>query len=92
MFNGLGTTEMVLFGIIALMLFGSRLPHMARQFGGTYRELRRKVDDFQREFRDWDREDPVPPPKSLIAPEDDNKKSEPTTPKFVPPPDDDEDE
>ncbi|MCA9129547.1 MAG: twin-arginine translocase TatA/TatE family subunit [Planctomycetales bacterium] len=90
MFNGLGTQEMVLFGIIALMLFGSRLPQIARQFGGTYRELRRKVDEFQREFREWDRE-PLPPSRgNLLPPEDDAEKSAPTTPKFVPPSDDDD--
>ncbi|MEZ6078402.1 MAG: twin-arginine translocase TatA/TatE family subunit [Pirellulaceae bacterium] len=58
MFSSLGYTEMLLIGIIALMLFGSKLPDVARNFGGTYRDLRRKVDDFQREFRDWDRPSP----------------------------------
>tara|TARA_R110002095_G_scaffold114791_1_gene100269 strand:+ start:170 stop:439 length:270 start_codon:yes stop_codon:yes gene_type:complete len=89
MFNGLGTTEMVLFGIIALMLFGSRLPEVARSFGGTYRELRKKVDDFQREFRDWDRAEPTI--NRLPAPKDSGEadSGEPQSPKFVPPADDD---
>lgn len=86
MFSGLGYTEMLLVGIIALMLFGSRLPDVARNFGRTYRELRKKVDDFQREFRDWDKVDPTPT-KSLphYSPEDEVKRSEPAAPKFVPP-------
>lgn len=46
MISGLGYQEMLLFGVIALMLFGSRLPEVARNFGRTYRELRRKVDEF----------------------------------------------
>lgn len=96
MFNGLGTTEMMLLGVIALLLFGSRLPEMARRFGATYRDLRGKVDEFQREFRDWDKEDPSStsnrPTSYLSPPEDEPKKTEPTTPKFVPPPEDDDDE
>ena len=91
MFSGFGYTEMILFGVIALMLFGSRLPDVARNFGRTYKELRKKVDDFQREFRDWDK-DPVPS-KSNIRPtyEDDVARSEPKAPKFTPPPPSDDD-
>lgn len=93
MFNGLGTTEMFLFGIVALMLFGSKLPEVARRFGGTYRDLRGKVDDFQKEFRDWDKIDSnsTSTPSSFTPDADDAPvKSEPTTPKFIPPSDDDE--
>ena len=93
MLSGFGYTEMILFGVIALMLFGSRLPDVARNFGRTYRELRKKVDDFQREFRDWDK-DPAPG-KSTIRPtyiEDDSAgRSEPKAPKFTPPPPSDDD-
>ena len=90
MFSGLGYTEMLLFGVIALMLFGSRLPDVARNFGRTYKELRKKVDEFQREFRDWDKVDPTPS-KTLprFTPEDDVARVEPSAPKFTPPPDDD---
>ncbi len=88
MFSGLGYTEMLLFGVVALMLFGSRLPDVARNFGRTYRELRKKVDDFQREFRDWDK-DPAPQQsaiRSSYAPDDDVARNEPKAPKFTPPP------
>jgi sec-independent protein translocase protein TatA len=87
MFSGLGYTEMILIGVIALMLFGSRLPDMARNFGATYRQLRGKVDEFQREFREWERmETPPPRPKYDV---DESERVEPRTPKFVPPPPDD---
>lgn len=85
MISGLGYTEMLLFGVIALMLFGSKLPEVARNFGRTYRELRRKVDDFQREFRDWDRVEPTAKSKPTL-PADDGERLEPTAPKFTPPP------
>lgn len=90
MFSGLGYTEMILFGVIALMLFGSRLPEMARNFGSTYRELRRKVDDFQREFRDWDKVEPTKTKHIGVQEEEASEKREPTSPKFTPPPADDD--
>lgn len=88
MISGLGYTEMILFGIIALMLFGSRLPEVARNFGATYRQLRGKVDEFQREFRDWERTE-APPTQPTFTP-DDNERVEPSSPKFSPPPVDDD--
>ncbi len=92
MFSGLGTQEMVLLGVIALMLFGSRLPEIARKLGGTYRDMRKKVDDFQREFRDWDKVDDSPAQNLTYSPPDEDKpqRKAPTTPKFTPPPADDD--
>ncbi|MEM7479014.1 MAG: twin-arginine translocase TatA/TatE family subunit [Planctomycetota bacterium] len=90
-FSGFGYTEMFLFGIIALMLFGSRLPHVARNFGRTYKQLRGKVDEFQREFRDWDKEDSTPSyGQPRFSPEDDHASQ--ASPKFLPPPAEEEDE
>ncbi|MCA9191029.1 MAG: twin-arginine translocase TatA/TatE family subunit [Planctomycetales bacterium] len=89
MFSGLGYQEMMLFGIIALMLFGSKLPDMARKFGGTYRDLRKKVDEFHREFRDWDKIEPQPTKKLVEASDDENDTVQTSSPKFVPPRDDD---
>ncbi|MEZ6134894.1 MAG: twin-arginine translocase TatA/TatE family subunit [Pirellulaceae bacterium] len=93
MFSGLGYTEMALFGIIALMLFGSKLPDVARNFGRTYKELRKKIDEFQREFRDWDKDDTRSSSSSLpkFTPDDDVARSEPSAPKFTPPPPSDDD-
>jgi sec-independent protein translocase protein TatA len=89
MFSSFGYTEMFLFGIVALMLFGSKLPDVARNFGRGYREMRKKVDDLQREFRDWDKPDTTTPSKPFFSAQDDEpSKRQPTAPKFVPPPDD----
>ena len=87
MFSGLGYTEMILLGVIALMLFGSRLPEVARNFGQTYRQLRGKVDEFQREFKDWDRIEPTSQQPTFTP--DEVERVEPSTPKFRPPEDDD---
>ena len=43
MFSGIGTFEMMLFGVVALLLFGAKLPEVARNLGGTYRGLKRSV-------------------------------------------------
>ncbi len=93
MLNGLGYTEMAVFGIIALMLFGSKLPDVARNFGRSYKELRKKIDEFQREFRDWDRADSASTPKlPKYTADDEVQRIEPSAPKFVPPPSDDDDD
>lgn len=92
MFSSFGYTEMLIFGTIALLLFGSRLPDVARNFGRGYREVRKKVDDLQREFRDWDKPDPVQTPSKpffSVQDEDEPSKNAPSAPKFVPPRDDD---
>jgi sec-independent protein translocase protein TatA len=91
MFSSLGYTEMLLFGIIALLLFGSKLPDIARNFGRGYREMRKKVDDLQREFRDWERSEDVSATasKPLFTPQDEEpSKRQSTAPKFIPPADD----
>lgn len=92
MFSSFGYTEMLLLGIVALMLFGGKLPDVARNFGRGYREMRRKVDDLQKEFRDWDKPDYTPPSSKPSRPyeEDAGDKYVPTAPKFVPPEDDSE--
>ncbi|MGN6137165.1 MAG: Sec-independent protein translocase subunit TatA/TatB [Aureliella sp.] len=83
MFN-LGPTEMLFFGVIALMLFGRKLPEVARNLGGSYRELRKGLTDFQREFQGWDRPDPRATSKPAYQPEP--EKIEASAPKFIPPP------
>ena len=86
---GLGYQEMMAFGVIALMLFGSKLPEVARNFGASYRELRKHLDSFQREFQNWEHSEPTPK-KPAFTPEE--ERNEPTTPKFIPPPPTDENE
>jgi len=79
---------MVVFGIIAILLFGSKLPEVARKLGGSYREFRKSIGDFQREFQNWERE----PPKKAAprAYEEQPPAALTSTPKFTPPPSDNE--
>jgi sec-independent protein translocase protein TatA len=85
MFGGIGGFEMVLFGMVALMLYGSKLPEVARNLGGTYRGLKKSVDEFKREFQAVETYEPkVSRPKI----EDDSETVQSSAPKFSPPPDD----
>jgi sec-independent protein translocase protein TatA len=83
--------EMLLVGVVALILFGSRLPEVARNLGGSYRQLKKHLNDFQREFQAAERYEP--PKKSTNevesneVPTDDPK---PKAPRFIPPPADDD--
>lgn len=82
--GGVGTSEMVFLGIVALMLYGSRLPEVARNLGGTYRGLKRSVDDFKREFEAV--ESYEPPRKVPVASEEEENLVQTDAPKFTPPP------
>jgi sec-independent protein translocase protein TatA len=82
MFNGIGGFEMVLFGIVALLLFGSKLPEVARNLGGTYRGLKRSVDEFKREFQAVETYEPK---SNRSVSHDELETTETTAPKFRPP-------
>ncbi len=83
---GLGYTEMMIFGIVALLLFGAKLPDVARSLGGTYRQLRKSMDEFQREFQGLGNLD-APPPKPTYT-EEETSESTTNAPRFTPPSDD----
>lgn len=40
-----GTTEMIIIGIVAILLFGSRLPKVARSIGQSVFELKRGLNE-----------------------------------------------
>jgi sec-independent protein translocase protein TatA len=88
MFGGIGTTEMLAFGVLALMLFGSKLPEVARNLGGTYRNLKRNVDEFKREFQAVDTYEP-PKYQQQKTLQDEPQIVESSAPKFQIPKDDD---
>ena len=47
MIPSIGITEMVVIGVVAILLFGSRLPLVARNIGRSYGELRRGLTDLK---------------------------------------------
>lgn len=46
---GIGTVEFVVIGVVAVMLFGSRLPKVARSVGQSLMEFRRGFMEISRE-------------------------------------------
>jgi len=48
---GLRTVEMLVIGVVAVLLFGSRLPSVARSLGKSMTEFKRGLSDVQDEIR-----------------------------------------
>ncbi len=47
MFSGIGVAELVMLGVIAVLLFGKRLPEVARNIGRGYGEMRKGLTELQ---------------------------------------------
>ncbi len=91
MLPGIGVFELVVVGVIAILLFGSKLPEVARNFGKSYNELRRGLNDLKSnidtEINDADRRNrvrkaPAIESRPVASAED---LDEPVAPKLVPP-------
>ena len=44
---GMGFQEVLLIGVVAVLLFGKRLPEVARSLGSSYQEFRRGLNEIQ---------------------------------------------
>lgn len=96
---GIGVTEMILLAVVAVMLFGGRLPEVAKQLGESYVQFRRGLDDIKTSIS-TDIDLKANPLKSLPDyssnssvdqdyPEDDDYEA-PTAAVFTPPEEDDQ--
>jgi sec-independent protein translocase protein TatA len=91
--GGIGSFEMVLLGIVAVILFGGRLPEVARSLGQTYGQFRKGLDELKSNF---DQEMDMELKKDLSAItheleedlDDHTEEPLPDTPQFSPPSDD----
>jgi len=48
---GIGTQELLIFGVIAVLLFGSRLPSVARSLGKSIVEFKKGMTDLEQEVK-----------------------------------------
>jgi len=93
--GGIGSIEMVLLGIVAVILFGGRLPEVARSLGNTYGQFRKGLDELKTNF-DQEMEKGANSDLPAITHEQDNdwdrdeddEESLPDAPQFTPPSDD----
>lgn len=90
---GLSPVELMVVAVVAILLFGSKLPEVARSLGGSYRDFRRGLNEIQDQFRQAEREvtraidAPVKSISSgLSVSEEEEEIKEPAVPKFTPPP------
>ena len=95
---GIGVTEMILLAIVAVMLFGGRLPEVAKQLGESYVQFRRGLDDIKSTIN-ADIDIKSQSVKSLPDYSDDDSESDeeenedyeaPSAPVFTPPEEDDQ--
>lgn len=83
---GLGFLEMLIVGVIAVMLYGKRLPEVAKSFGATYRQFRRQLHDLQSQFSLDDITGPSTPAASPKSYSDYDDRDVISAPRFEPPP------
>ena len=79
----LGPGSLVIIGVIAVLLFGERLPEVARSVGKWFMEFKKEVRGFETDIRGAiDAADSPPSVAEYEVPED---RDEATAPKFEPP-------
>ena len=85
MFGGIGMQEMLIIGIIAVLLFGKKLPEVAKTVGGSYREFRKGLFELQSTMN-ASVDAPAPKRKSTAYVRDEfDDYEEATAPRFEPP-------
>ncbi len=88
---GMGPTELIIVGIIAVLLFGRKLPEVAKSLGVSYREFRKGLNELQSQVNLNEIYSSTPPPRrsststktTTYGDVDDH--AEATAPKFEPP-------
>ena len=86
---GLGPSELLIVGIVAILLFGKNLPQVAGKLGRTYRDFRRQLSDMQSQLditADITSESPRSRPKPQRTYSDYDDYDDISAPKFEPPP------
>ena len=86
-FMGMGMQELMIVGVVAVLLFGKRLPEVAKSLGQSYSQFRKGLNDLQSSINYSDSYTaPKSKPSSRSSYDDYDDYDEPTAPKFEPPP------
>ena len=86
-FGGIGAPEMLIFGTIALLLFGKRLPEVARSLGQGVGQFKKGLSGLQEEFNKASEPDPPKKrPAVTAATATDDEPALTSAPAFAPPP------
>ena len=78
---GLSAVHMLIFGIVAILLFGNRLPSVARSLGRSLVEFKKGMNELENEFKSSVYSEPTTTPRVSYS----NDNSEPAAPRFEPP-------
>jgi sec-independent protein translocase protein TatA len=86
-FFGMGPMEMIIVGVIAVLLFGSRLPEVARSLGKSFVEFKKGIHGVESEINDaiYSTTAEVSHHSDLEYQSDSEDREEPAAPKFEPP-------
>ena len=85
---GFGIAEMIVIGLIAVLLFGKKLPDVARSVGKSYNEFRKSLREIQTEVQsatDAYTSDDSDSSSSPGGYDDFDDREQATAPKFEPP-------
>jgi sec-independent protein translocase protein TatA len=77
---GLSPVEIMVVGVVAVLLFGSKLPSVARSLGKSMSEFKKGMHDLQNELHQADSR-----PAQVRRYHDIDDRDEATAPKFEPP-------
>jgi sec-independent protein translocase protein TatA len=83
---GLSPFELMVVGVVAVLLFGAKLPEVARSLGSSYHQFKRGMSDIQGQFRVAEME-AKRPFESIKKDFEDDEEERPASsaPKFTPP-------
>jgi sec-independent protein translocase protein TatA len=84
----LGPSELVLVAIVAILLYGERLPEVARNFGKKFVEVKKSVQGIREEFEAAAHNVTSSVTQAMEQAERVIEREEATAPKFEPPPSD----
>jgi len=80
--GGFSMVHWLVFGVVAILLFGNRLPSVARSLGRSLVEFKKGMNDLQGEFNSSIFSEPTSTtPRVTYS----NDHSEPAAPRFEPP-------